>query len=234
MKISLNMQSKIIFFAVLFTTMFAGLTFGQTYPQWQNDKTYDTGDIIEHDASLYIAIRYVYLNTPPTNAWFWEEYPNLISDSEPIAATLFAKYPVDRVFLTGYTEKALKYSDILEENTRSFDSHNAYDPETGLYTVPKSGYYHLDFKNYLGDTEFPQDQATWIVELMINNSSKLLEIGSWQNGDRLGNSAYINISINQKLNKGDTIYFRARWRSGCNMWVNSGTYADYFSIHMIK
>lgn len=234
MKISLKEQSKRIFFAVLFTALFAGSTIGQTYPEWQNDKTYNAGDIIKYEDSLYIAICYVYLNTPPPDTWFWKEYSKHVPESEQVVATLFAKHNVDREFLTGYTYKALKYSDITEENTRSFDSHNAYNPETGLYTIPKSGYYHLDIKVYHANTESIQDNGSWILELMVNNSKIVSEQAEFYppNGASMG--SHIDLSINLKLNEGDTIFSRARWRSGDGVWVNEAFNGDYFSIHLIN
>lgn len=231
MKVSLNNRSKIVIFVLLLTTVFVGLTFGHTYPDWQNDQVYNKGEIIEYNETLYIAVRFVMLNTPPPNTWFWEEYSS--PTPSQVVATLFADSS-DKVLLTEYNDYTLTFNDITTETPKSFDTHNAYDPATGIYTVPKNGYYHLDIKIQQCNIQVPQDLACWLIELFVNDTIMVMEQATTVKHQGAPIQSHVDISVNLKLNEGDTIYCNARKRGGSNVYLNEAFFDSYFSINMIK
>lgn len=215
-------------------TLFLGFALAADYPAWQSDVNYAKDDIVSHEGSNFIALRPVTLNTPPPNSWFWSAYNGTTPVSEEVVAQLFS-YGPDLIVLDDYLEHDLTFNDILNTDPKSFDTHNAYDPQTGTYTVPVDGYYHVDIRVESRLKTIPEnDFIMWDINLHVNGEGYVQEqVEDFHEIVRHPSNAKLTSCL--KLKKGDVLKVSASRNAGMEIAVGgSYGFGGYFSIFKIK
>ncbi|WPU63720.1 tail fiber domain-containing protein [Peredibacter starrii] len=98
-------------------------------------------------------------------------------------------------------------STTILPNVESIDTENAFDPATGMYTVPRSGFYHFSAIVYW-------DSINTYGGLTIKANTGAI-IGSAFHQLSTGSQLYLNASGSSYLNAGDKVYaYVWQWNSG--------------------
>ena len=146
--------------------------------------------------------------------------PQAILDTETVAA---------RYTSNSGQAIAASFSNFIYED-KEFDTHNAYNTSTGVYTVPVSGYYQVNA--FWSSIFTPSVDYTELMVSLFLNSINIEQITA-----RTGTTAPVLYSSAKLIStfmfaKGDQIEIRAQCNDTPNAWTN-GT-ANVFSIHRIK
>lgn len=222
--------------SLLLVLLLVSFSFAASYPEWQSDVNYATDDVVSYENNLFIAVRPVTLNTPPPNSWFWASYSDSTTtpDSDEVVAQLFS-YGPDLKNLPDFLEHDLTFNEILNPNPKSFDTHDAYDPETGTYTVPVDGYYHVDVRVEQRLKTIPENEfIMWDISLVVNDETYLSEQVE-EFHEIVRNPSHAKLTSSLKLKKGDVIKVNASRNAGMEISVGGAYgFGGYLSIFKIK
>lgn len=115
--------------------------------------------------------------------------------------------------------------------TKVFDTHNAYNTSTGLYTVPVSGKYRATANFIFNVTDIPGSQSTLSVYRNGGVDTELdthVGVSSSSVSVRLGGSIII------QCNAGDTLNFVGAFSiSGVGQTTGASTSDNYMSFERI-
>lgn len=118
---------------------------------------------------------------------------------------------------------------LITFDTQNFDTHGAYSTSTGLYTVPVSGIYDVDFKLNDADTFGLAGEAYAIY--LYKNGSQYQEVGIYvyTGSGSLSENFRALGSTSVECVAGDTLAFYALTNSGAGS-ATGGVLLNFFSI----
>lgn len=154
----------------------------------------------------------------------WNTHTNQVCNQSGWNCLDFSKKMPGSIYFRAYQNSAQSLTNaswvIIKHAVENVDNSNSYDPSTGIFTVPVSGFYHFD-----ANVEFANTSA-WQVDVSIYSPQKgnlcneaqdaaTATVGS----DRLScsNSAYFNA--------GDTVY--VRWYQESSTTTSGSDYNNF-------
>ena len=116
---------------------------------------------------------------------------------------------------------------ITFENV-DFDTHNAYNPSTGVYTAPAPGYYSIDasiryFHNATAGNYIHIRKNSTVIASGVTVSDAAIGTADWD----------AKVSTLIYLETGDTVDIQTYQSTGSNKSLTA-SFANYFNIHRIK
>lgn len=148
--------------------------------------------------------------------------PQTILETETVAA----RYSTN----AGQSISTGTYTTVVYEDL-DFDTHNAYNTSTGIYTAPVSGYYKVE-ANFAWSALNATTTKLSIIRLYVGEIVKKVNIREYQATSTLTTSEYISDIV--YINKGDEVEIRAYQDSGGSEALETSGIYNTFSIARIK
>lgn len=147
----------------------------------------------------------------------------VVSQADALNIVTKARYTSD-------TATTLDGDEIIKFEDKDFDTHNAYNTGTGVYTVPETGYYQVNTGIRSDDVSMVEGKS---FELNLEVDSTVVGIHSIEAQNTGSYRFDHNISDLLYLTKGQEVQVRHTHNDAVNPTLVTSASANYFSIYRI-